>query len=74
MQDMVTCLTFIVSHQSYVLQDLVPIYSCYCRGGLYLVRAVIQQLLHLISHLYLFCRDVIPFGRRIQTEDPDLNT
>lgn len=54
MQDMVMCLTFIVSYQSYVLQDLVPTYNCYCRGRLCLVRAVTQQLLHLISHLYLF--------------------
>lgn len=54
MQDMVTCLIFSVSYQSYMLQDLVPTYSCYCRGELCLMRAITQQLLHLLSHLQLF--------------------
>lgn len=46
-------LTFSVSYQPHMLQDLVPTYSCYCRGGPRLMRAVTQQLLHLISHLQL---------------------
>lgn len=46
-------LAFSVSYQPHVLQDLVPTYSCYCRGGPCLMRAVTQQLLHLISYLQL---------------------
>lgn len=68
MQDMVTCLTSSVPYQSYVLEDFVSTYSCYCRGGLCLMRAVTQQLLHPICHLQLFVEVSFHLGREFRLE------